>query len=171
MTTNHSIHYIFDQIKELLGQLDNERYCTSIEILGGASIGQHVRHIYDFYHCIARCAHSHELDYSCRDRNPDIERNIDYVRNMVEQLIHSLDDLSSDQLLNVLSDFSSHREEGRVWLQSSVGRELMYGYDHAIHHLAIIKIGMKGRFPEIHIPKNLGVAPSTIKYKEEIHLQ
>ena len=171
MTTNQSIHYIFNQIKELLDLLDNERYGTSIEILGGASIGQHVRHIYDFYDCIGKCSDSFELDYSCRDRDSDIETNIDYVQTMVEQLMHSLNVLTSNQALMVLSDFSSHRDEERVWLKSSVGRELMYGFDHAIHHLAIIKIGMKGRFPEIHLPKNLGVAPSTIKYQEEIHLQ
>jgi len=40
---------------------------------------------------------------------------------------------------------------------------LLFFYDHAIHHLAIIKIGLLCHFPHVQAEKDLGVSPSTIK--------
>jgi len=37
------------QIKDLLGNITAAHYTTKPEILSGASIGQHVRHILEFY--------------------------------------------------------------------------------------------------------------------------
>jgi hypothetical protein len=36
-------------------------------------------------------------------------------------------------------------------------------YDHAVHHLAIIKIGIRCSFPQWIIDRDLGVSPSTLK--------
>jgi hypothetical protein len=46
-----------------------------------------------------------------------------------------------------------------------MGREMVFVYDHAIHHLAIIRIGLQVHFPEVDVDVHLGVSPSTIKAK------
>ena len=51
-------------------------------------------------------------------------------------------------------------------LASSVGRELGFAAHHAIHHLAMIKIGLRCHFPHIQIDRDLGVSPSTIKARK-----
>ena len=50
-------------------------------------------------------------------------------------------------------------------VSSSFFRELTYLIEHTIHHLAIIKIGLNEVYPAIEIPKNFGVAHSTIRYQ------
>jgi hypothetical protein len=49
---------------------------------------------------------------------------------------------------------------------SSIGREMQYAFDHAVHHLAIIRIGAEIHCPEIVCDPELGVAPSTLKYQK-----
>ena len=46
---------------------------------------------------------------------------------------------------------------------SSLSRELLFVYDHAIHHLAIIRIGLTCHFSYVNMHRDLGVSPSTIK--------
>jgi len=45
-------------------------------------------------------------------------------------------------------------------------RELAYCMDHATHHLAIIKIALIDGGHDIINKSSLGVAPSTIRYRE-----
>jgi hypothetical protein len=79
-------------------------------------------------------------------------------------LIHDIERQKVDLGLKVVADFSTNKDSFRPQVDSSVGRELMYAFDHAIHHIAIIKIGIKAAFPQIQIPQEIGVAPSTIRY-------
>jgi hypothetical protein len=52
-------------------------------------------------------------------------------------------------------------------IDTTVERELLYVLEHAIHHMAILKIGFLFLSNEIHIPKHFGVAPSTIRYQDQ----
>jgi hypothetical protein len=53
----------------------------------------------------------------------------------------------------------------RPMATSSIGRELLYAYDHAVHHLAIIKLGIKAEIPDVEIDSNIGVAASTLRHQ------
>jgi hypothetical protein len=55
--------------------------------------------------------------------------------------------------------------------QSNIERELMYNIEHTIHHLAIIKIGLNAVAPQIALSEHFGVAPSTIRHKQNICAQ
>ncbi len=46
-------------------------------------------------------------------------------------------------------------------------REMVYLVEHSIHHYALIRIGLQENFSDIFIPKNFGVAYSTVKYRAE----
>ena len=63
------------------------------------------------------------------------------------------------------SEFCDTADDERPVYISSMGRELQYAFDHAIHHLAIIRMGLETHFPEIPVDKDLGVAPSTLKFR------
>ena len=41
----------------------------------------------------------------------------------------------------------------------------MYNLEHAIHHHALIKVGLK-IMTKIELPESFGVAPSTIQYRK-----
>jgi len=50
-------------------------------------------------------------------------------------------------------------------VSSSFGRELVYCLDHAIHHQALIKIGLKELDCAQLVSEHFGVAYSTIRYR------
>jgi hypothetical protein len=51
-------------------------------------------------------------------------------------------------------------------VNSCVERELVYNIEHAIHHMALIKIGLRAEFSSVIIPDSFGVASSTLRYDQ-----
>ncbi len=159
---------MLQQLAGVLDQLPDEIYAQPLEIFSGSSVGQHFRHIYNFYEILFRRWQEGPVDYADRQRETEVESNAQFAATLFRRLIEQLDGLNEDENIRVLSDFSeSDTNDKRPLVNSSVGRELAYAFDHAVHHLAIIKVGMKVTFPEISLPENLGVAPSTLRYLSE----
>ena len=50
-------------------------------------------------------------------------------------------------------------------ITTTIERELLYNIEHTIHHLAIIKIGLKIVAPEISVSDHFGVAASTLEFR------
>ena len=51
MNCKQGTKYIISKIVDLLDVLEDEKYRQSLSIFNGSSIGQHLRHIADFYLC------------------------------------------------------------------------------------------------------------------------
>lgn len=51
-------------------------------------------------------------------------------------------------------------------VESNIGRELLYVTEHAVHHMAILKMGIVHSFCHIQFEENFGVAESTINYQQ-----
>lgn len=159
---------IVTQICHLLDQLPQPAYTLPLEVLHGSSIGQHFRHILDFYQCLLRDIPSGTVNYAHRDRNPLMESLPEAAGDVFKTLSNSIQSLEEDSPLLVLGDFSAQdSDEQRPVLHSSVGRELMYAHDHAVHHLALIRIGIKEAAPGIGFDPHLGYAPATVQHKTE----
>lgn len=150
---------------DLLKQLDNTVYAQPLDIFNQSSIGQHFRHIIDFYNCLLNGCNCHIVDYCNRERNPLIEQDSNIAISVIKDINNRVQHIDESKIITVKSDFSSNTDIERTNIPSSLGRELMYAFDHALHHLALIKIGLQVHYPKIKVDKNLGVAPSTIKYK------
>jgi len=156
------------QLAEVLDHLPDDVYARPLNVFNGSSIGQHFRHIYNFYEILFRRWQEGLVDYADRQRETEVETSAPFAATLFRRLIEQLEGLEEEKSLKVLSDFSeSDTNDRRPLVGSSVGRELAYAFDHAVHHLAIIKVGMKVAFPEISLPENLGVAPSTLRYLSE----
>ena len=153
------------QIEALLTTLDQSAYASPLEIINGASIGQHVRHIFDFYHCIQLGTEHGMIDYSSRERNARIESDKTYAKQQFQIVIAHVCDLEDQEEICIKADFSIQQTAKRPLLQSSIGRELLFAYDHAVHHLAIIKIGIQEAFPYIALADHFGIAPATLKHR------
>jgi hypothetical protein len=159
---------IITQIRLLLDQLPQPAYTLPLEVLHGSSVGQHFRHILDFYQCLLRDIPSGTVNYAHRDRNPLMESLPEAAGEMFEKLSNAIQDLDDSGPLTVLGDFSAQVEDDqRPALHSSVGRELMYAHDHAVHHLALIRIGIKEAAPGIGFDPHLGYAPATVQHRTE----
>jgi len=170
MTSTKSSEYIIEQIQTIIKQIKDVDYSRPLELFNGSSVGQHCRHIYDFYACVVSAAQSGQLDYAKRERSPSIETNMDMALSSFYRLQDQINELDETTSLAVQTDFQNEQlQQLKQIVQSSVGRELMYAYDHAIHHLAIVKIGLKENMPYITLNDKVGVAPSTLRHKALHH--
>jgi len=52
-------------------------------------------------------------------------------------------------------------------VKSNLMRELAYNLEHAIHHMALIRIVLNQQFPDVKVDANFGVAYSTIRYNKD----
>ena len=157
--------FITRQIKQLLQLISTQAYSKPLVVFNEATLGQHFRHIFDFYDCLLRGIPEGLVDYASRQRNEEMEKDPLFAEMAFQGLGNACRHLEENQLLKVRADFSSFLEAGRPVVESSVGRELMFAYDHAVHHLALIKIALKETLPDVSVGEELGVAPSTLKHR------
>ena len=156
---------IVSQINRVIAQMTPDEYRKSLNEFEGSSLGQHFRHILEFYQCLEESIESGVVDYAARNRNPTYENNPEIAAAGFKAISNSLPNLDLNLAVQVRAEFGS---DDRPCYDSTLGRELMFVYDHAIHHLAIIKIGLKCHFPHIAAEKDLGVSPSTIKARHKV---
>lgn len=166
MSCSRDASKVLFQIVDIINQLSDVAYSMPMDILDGSTLGKHFRHIWGFYQCIAVSRESENLDYAQRAREVQLELSTSSAIEAYKILISDLEHLNDDQAITVISDFHT-QDCPRVQIQSTIGRELMYAYDHAIHHLAIIKIAIKVALPEVKLSESLGVAPSTLRFNNQ----
>ncbi|MEO0340153.1 MAG: hypothetical protein AAF242_13180 [Bacteroidota bacterium] len=158
------VEHITRQMVGLLDRIDPVAYAQSLDIFDGSSIGKHFRHIFDFYRCLAHGIENGAIDYSARQRNLQMESNPRVAATSFSDVINQLSTIPMEAQVKVLSDFSPEDDHNREAYISTLGRELFFIHDHAVHHLAIIKMGLKQAAPDLSIGEHFGVAPSTVKH-------
>ncbi|MEO1261245.1 MAG: hypothetical protein AAFZ15_20750 [Bacteroidota bacterium] len=164
MNCKQGTKLIIEQMVELLEKLSIQQYGQPLQLFNGSSIGQHFRHIYDCYNCLYQGIEYGRVDYAKRERDALIETDPNHATGKFTELLTGVGALNEDQSVNIVADFSSELNASRPVVTSTIARELMYAYDHAVHHLAMIKMGLKEICPNVEVNKNLGVAPSTVKH-------
>lgn len=157
--------HLVRQINQLLEKLDEPSFSKPLNVYNGSTIGQHFRHIFDFYQCLTSDLSRGVIDYANRERDSAIESYPAYAIRAFSKIEAAIEVIDEFMEINVLADFSIEANAARPVVKSTLGRELMFAYDHAVHHIAIIKMGIQTAFPEILMEENLGIAPSTLKYR------
>ena len=80
------------EIKNICLILPDEIYAKPLNILTGSSIGQHIRHIIEFYHCLLSQANKSVVNYDLRKRNSLIEKSGLSSAQFIEKIgLHSVD--------------------------------------------------------------------------------
>ncbi|GIV34221.1 MAG: hypothetical protein KatS3mg031_1756 [Chitinophagales bacterium] len=145
----------------LIKQLSAEQYCHPLSVLSGFSIGQHFRHIIEFYLCLFGQLESGTICYDERKRDVRIESNPEFAIQCIESILADLQQLQTDKRLTLKFNLSCE-DDTPVYGDTSLCRELAFVMEHSIHHQALIKIGLS-HFPGITVDEQYGVAPSTIR--------
>lgn len=153
------------QLREMLQTIKVESYTQKTDILSGSSIGQHIRHIIEFYLLLVSGSFSGTVSYDKRQRDQQIEENPDYAINVINRLMKGIETLDENLPMKFEGDFTANGSSQNT-IQSSVGRELAYCIEHSIHHQALIKAGLVALGLSGLIDDNFGVAFSTIRYRE-----
>lgn len=153
-----------NEIKNLCEQLDPKKYSKSLEILSGSSLGQHIRHIVELYQAIPKSEFSDNINYDQRGRNLEIETNPLVAALEIQHILEFLESITQDKPLTLVGDYGMDMD-ATIYIKSSLFRELAYNLDHAIHHQALIKIGLNQLDLASLISSNFGIAPSTIRFR------
>ncbi len=152
---------LIKDIKRLLISLPDDVLTYPLEVYEGSTLGGHFRHIYEFFQTVVKA--DNLIDYTLRLRNVDIESRKQIAIRSFEEIEYSLTTLDERKQVWVRPDF---KERSERMVASSIGRELVYAYDHAVHHLALIRIGLYEIMPEMVVDPSIGVAASTLQHKK-----
>ena len=167
MNAQQGTLFITGQMTELLQGLSQSIYTSPVSLFHGGTLGQHFRHILEFYTCLLDGYSTGLVDYSTRKRDVHIAENPALALAILRTINANLQHLDPENPLRVQSEFSEIASQSPAY-QSSLGRELQYAFDHAVHHLAIIRMGLETCFPEIEVHAGLGIAPSTLKNRQTV---
>ncbi len=152
-----------EQCGQLLRLISTESYVDSSK--GSSSVGAHIRHILDRFHCFLAGMPAGSIDYDARKRDKSIENNLDVAAFALVSVSRRIESMAAlDDLETAITVCESvHHQGPAVTMPSTVGRELMGLVAHSIHHLAIIALIVKSYGYEMD--SDFGKAASTILYE------
>jgi hypothetical protein len=165
MQVNTNAGYIFDQLESLLSGLTDQQYTQLIDILSGATVGKHYRHIIEFFQCVAVAEQTETICYDNRIRDVRIETDLRFAKSLLKELKEDLAILDNEKKLTLIGDIGTGDNSVNSYIGTTLFREFHYAVEHAIHHMAILKMGITQAFPEVQISADFGVAPSTLRYQ------
>lgn len=151
---------------DLVEVIGIEHYNTESEILSGATIGQHIRHILEFYLLLLSGSFTGSINYDKHKRDLRIETDPAFATSVIQRFLAGLDTLEEGQIIDFEADYSTMGSSGKR-IVSSVGRELAYCIEHSVHHQAIIKAGLIDLQLTDLVDDQFGVAYSTISYRNK----
>ena len=157
-----------NELQELISVVHIEDFTSSDEVLSGSTIGQHIRHILEFYICLSNGAFSGVVCYDDRKRDVRIEQEKKYALSAIENILVFLNSVDLNETLYLKASHGNDLNNS-VQLNTSMGREVAFTLDHMIHHLAILKIALNQK--GYKLDQNLGVADSTIKHRKAVCAQ
>jgi uncharacterized damage-inducible protein DinB len=154
------------QLKDLVQAIGIEKYNQASEILSGATVGQHIRHILEFYLLLVSGSFTGTISYDKRERDLRIETDPAFANTVITRLLTGIGTLDTQQPVRFDADYSIDGAADEK-IPSSVGRELAYCIEHSIHHQAIIKAGLIDLKVVHLVSDDFGVAYSTIRHRND----
>ncbi|NCT74114.1 MAG: DinB family protein [Chitinophagaceae bacterium] len=147
------------QLITLLENLSDEQYVRKISLLSKASLGQHTRHVIEFFLELEKGYNTGIVNYDSRERDRAIETKRHFA---IETLLYINAGIEKpDKLMTLKTDYESENS-----ISTSYHRELLYAMDHTVHHMALLRIGVT-IITNLSLPEDFGVAASTIKYRNQ----
>jgi len=158
-----AINNVFLQLTASVGQLTDEQYVHQCQTLTGATIGKHVRHVIELFQSLQNGYEHGIVNYDSRKRDSRIENEKQLALSILNEIRAGLNKKDKDLSLETSYDEDSGEV---VFIKTNYNREIVYNLEHAIHHMALIRIGIN-EVSSVELPENFGVAPSTIRYRQE----
>jgi hypothetical protein len=154
------------QIKNLLVKLSDKQFTQALPIFSGSSIGQHTRHILEFYACLEQGLLSGTVNYDLRKRDLRLESDRQIAIETIDAICADFLRQTTDMPMVLEADFNTNYSSF-IAIHSSFYRELAYCLEHSIHHQALLKIGVISLDLQHILHADFGIAPSTIRHKKE----
>lgn len=156
---------ILTQLTTLVNQISEQDFSKPVAALGNSTIGQHLRHTLEFFICLEKGFEVGLINYDKRDHDKLIETDKVIALAVLSKINAFVFSQHADKDLKLEAGYDLSKEEF-VTIETNFLRELVYNIEHAVHHMAIIKIGLREIAPYIILPPDFGIAASTIRYQE-----
>jgi uncharacterized damage-inducible protein DinB len=163
MELQKAVHRVFSQLSDSLNQLGPDQYSHPCINLSGNTIGQHVRHIIEMFQCLENGYVTGEVDYEKRIRDKQIETDKIFASGLLQEILEQVS--KKNKPLSLLTYYNERRDDPEK-IGSNYFREIAYNLEHTIHHMALIRIGLR-EMGDIPVDDTYGVASSTIKYRQQ----
>lgn len=156
-----AVDRVFTQLSELLERIDPREYARPQFQLLNASIGQHVRHLLEIFTELNRGYVSGVVNYELRERDTRLEHDPGFAHSRLAALRQQI---AREPRTMLLEAFLQADDGSRVQMETHYLRELAYALDHAIHHMALIRIGLLENCRAL-VDESFGVAFATQQYR------
>ncbi|RXK58280.1 DinB family protein [Lacibacter luteus] len=158
-----AVKNVLQQLIAVLDQLTAEQYQTASAYLSGSTIGQHTRHVIELYQCLLNGYDRQYVCYDDRKRDVRIETDLLFAKELLQQIASAVSKENIDLQLAGTYDKTSNEQ---IHITTNYYRELLYNHEHTIHHMALIRVGLKEVSAAV-IEADFGIASSTIRNKQQ----
>lgn len=155
---------ILSQLTDVVIQINENDFTRPTETLSNSTIGQHIRHTLEFFLCFEQGYSNGVINYDKRAHDKLIESDKFIALSAIER-IRSFITTFADKPLKLEVGYELVNDSF-VTIETTSTRELVYNIEHAVHHMAIMKIGIREIATYIKLAPDFGIAASTIRYKD-----
>lgn len=167
MNLNKACCNILLQLTDLVNQITEQDFNKPVDTLGNSTIGQHLRHTLEFFICLEQGFEKGLINYDKRAHDKLIETDKFIALSVISKINEFIISQPTDKALKLEAGYDLDKEEF-VTINTNFLRELVYNIEHAVHHMAIMKIGIREVAPYITLSHDFGIAASTIRYQEAV---
>jgi uncharacterized damage-inducible protein DinB len=153
---------ILNQLRDLVGQIHESDFTKSPASLSGSTIGQHVRHTLEFFLCLETGYTCGVVNYDKRAHDKTIETDKRLAMNTATHIVDWISLIDEHRNIRLEARYDTHSDE-YISVQTNTLRELIYNIEHAVHHMAIIKIAVREISPYVSLDPAFGIAASTLR--------
>lgn len=162
MPLQKPIALLFEQLHHLIETLTDEQYCFPSNVLSQATVGQHLRHIIEFFEELYNGYETGLVNYDSRQRDHRIETDRLFAIQKLREIVKDLPKPDKDLTLTASL---TNEANGQVEFNTNYNRELLYNLEHTVHHMALIRTGIEA-VSAIQLPVQFGVAESTLQSRK-----
>ena len=155
---------ILNQLSDIVRQLDENDFAKPSAALSKSTIGQHTRHTLEFFLCLEQGFQKGIVNYDKRAHDKLIETDKFIALGAIDRIREFIAGQNSDQPLKLEVGYE-RESETYITIETNYFRELTYNIEHAVHHMAIMKIGLREVAPYVTFPADFGIAVSTIRHQ------
>jgi hypothetical protein len=161
MPLQEAVRHTFVQLSGSLELMTQEEFIQPCAHLSNSTIGQHVRHIIEMFQCLEWGYETGSVNYELRKRDPLMETNKEVALAALQVVFEELN--KPDKALVLEGVYNDHSET-LLQIPTNYYREIIYNLEHTIHHMALIRIGIR-ELKQIELPEGYGAASATVKHK------
>ncbi|HZY79148.1 MAG TPA: hypothetical protein VFE50_06485 [Cyclobacteriaceae bacterium] len=163
----HACTSILDQLEDMVQQVAAEDFSRPSPALSNSTVGQHLRHTIEFFLCLEKGFREGLINYDKRAHDKLIESDKFIAINAIRTIREFVVATRNDSQLRLDVGYDRHTEDC-VTIQTNYFRELTYNIEHAVHHMALIKIGIREVAGYVKLPSDFGIAVSTLRHVDAV---